>query len=215
MPNKGNQINKVWGKNSTLDAGIFYKIDPRNYLTVAAYTPVNNKFGRGISSLGSNTVYNYSSNIVEASVAYIGLEHFITDKWFLEEKVYWSGWKITKSVYLVNKTNGTTITPANWRDVWSFQITSRYATTDKVAILGSVMYETNPVPTSTNQIGYPLAAVVGISTGLDLSLQTGLSVQILYNYGAFTPHSIINNTNSRGTVAANFQAFISQVIYKI
>lgn len=93
VPNMGNQINKIKGFTHSFDAGLFYKINSHTNFTMAAYTPVNT-FGHGTSSLGATTVNNFSMNIIESAVAFIGLQHVITDKWYLEEKIYWSGWSI-------------------------------------------------------------------------------------------------------------------------
>lgn len=89
---------------------------------------------------------------------YVGLQHLLNDKWSLGEKIYWSGWSIQKNLYFKNTATRSFIVPTNWKDVWSYQITTRYAITEKMALLGSVIYETNPNPTPTNSIGYPLAA---------------------------------------------------------
>jgi len=139
----------------------------------------------------------------------------VNDSWFLEGKVYWSGWSIQKNIDFTNTTTGSYAVPTNWRDVWSFQLNTRYAATEKEAILASIIYETNPVPLSTNAIGYPLAASGSISGGLDIAIQKELSAQILYSYGAFLPNSPIDNTNSLGTITANFQAAVLQFIYKL
>ena len=152
--------------------------------------------------------------ISEASVASIGLRHLFTEKWFLEEKIYWSGWSLQKNLVFRNSAMGSYSVPTNWRDVWSFQITTNYSVMEKVGIIGSVMYETNPVPLDTNSIGYPLAASGAISIGVDLSLREGFSTQILYSYGGFIPNSPINNATSLGMINASFQACVLQFIYK-
>lgn len=213
LPNLGNQINKISGLNHSMSLGVFYKINPQNYFTMAMYTPVNT-YGHGSSSLGPLTVNNFYLNIIQASVAYIGFQHFITDKWFVEEKIYWSGWSIEKKVNFINKTNGNSTSLANWKDVWSFQISSRYKVTDKVALLGSIIYETNPVPTITNQIGYPLSASGAISGGFDLTLTKGFSAQLIYGYGKYIPNAKINTSNSKGSISANFQTAGLQLTYR-
>jgi len=214
IPGQGNQVNSVSGLNYTGDLGLYYKIDSRNYLTIAGYTQINT-YGSGTSSIGPVVSNNLSLNITGAAVIYAGLEHFVNDSWFLEGKVYWSGWSIQKNIDFTNTTTGSYAVPTNWRDVWSFQLNTRYAATEKVAILASIIYETNPVPLSTNAIGYPLAASGSISGGLDIAIQKELSAQILYSYGAFLPNSPIDNTNSLGTITANFQAAVLQFIYKL
>lgn len=214
VPKMGNQINKISGLNHTLDAGLFYTINPKNHLTFAIYSGID-KFGRGTSSLGRITVDNFELLITETAVAFIGLQHTLSDKWFLEEKVYWSNWSFVKNIYFINKTNGTAIIPANWRDTWSFQVNTRYALTEKIALLGSILYETNPVPISTNAIGYPLSETGSLTVGLDLTLQKNLSTQLTYSYGAFIPKAKINNAGNKGLISANFQAVAIQLTYKI
>lgn len=153
-------------------------------------------------------------NITEASIIYAGLIHFLTDKWFFEEKLYWSGWTITRNVILINQVSGTTVTPALWRDTFSFQLSTRYAFTDKIALLGSGIYETNPVPTSTNAIGYPLASAGGVSLGLDLGLGANLSTQLIYSYGSFLKRAKIASFNSFGNIKAHSQAITLQLTVK-
>lgn len=150
VPNMGNQINKARGLNHSFDVGFFYKINPQHSLTLAAYTPVNT-LGHGTSSLGNTTVNNLSLSVVEAAVAFIGLQNVMNEKWFVEEKLYWTGWSIEKNVVFINTTTGSSLSPAHWKDVWSFQISTRYAILDKVALLGSAIYETNPVPIFVKQ----------------------------------------------------------------
>ncbi len=213
VPNQGNQINKMSGFNYTGDVGLYYKINSHNFLTVAVYTGVNT-YGRGTSSLGTTKVHNFFLNIIEAPVAFVGLQHWLNDKWFAEGKIYWSGWSIEKNVNFKNTTTGNSTFPANWSDIWSFQVNMRYATTDKVALLGSVIYETNPTPILNNAIGYPLSASGSISAGLDLTLQKNLSTQLIYSYGKFIPNAGINNAKSKGNISANFQAAVIQFTYK-
>lgn len=214
VPAMGNQINKVKGLNHSFDIGLFYKFNQKNNITLGAYTPVNT-LGHGTSSLGNTTVDNFSLSVVEAAVAFIGLQHLINDKWFMEERIYWSGWSIEKNVVFINTTTGSSISPAHWKDVWSFQISTRYTILDKVALLGSIIYETNPVPTTTNQIGYPLAACGGLSAGLDLTLQKEFTTQLVYGYGFFMPNAKINNATSMGSISANVQSIALQFIYKL
>ncbi|MCR9191829.1 MAG: outer membrane protein transport protein [Gammaproteobacteria bacterium] len=214
IPGQGNQINSVSGLNYVGDLGLYYKINAKNYLTVAGYTQVNT-YGHGTSSTGTTVVNNLSLNITAAPVIYLGIEHFADNGWFLEGKIYWSGWSIQKNIDFTNTTTGTYVVPTNWKDVWSFQVTTRYTATDKLALLGSIIYETNPVPLATNAIGYPLAASGSLSAGLDVTIQKELSAQIIYSYGAFLPNSPIDNTNSVGMITAHFQAAVLQLIYKV
>lgn len=213
VPGQGNQVNSVTGLNYTGDFGLYYKIDSKNYLTVAGYTQVDT-YGHGTSSSIDIINNNLSLNITEAPVIYMGLEHFINDLWFIEGKIYWSGWHIQKNINFTNTTTGTYVVPTNWKDVWSFQGTTRYAIREKLALLGSIIYETNPVPLATNAIGYPLAASGSFSCGVDIALRKDLSIQAIYSYGAFLPNSPINNANSVGTINAHFQAGVLQFIYK-
>ncbi len=214
IPNQGNQINKARGLNYTADIGLLYKFNPRNTLTMAVYSPVDNKLGYGSSVLNTTVSNNFSLNLAEAAVAFVGLQHQLTDKWFLEEKVYWSGWSILKNIYFTNTTTGTYVTPTNWKDVWSYQGSTRYAITEKIALLGSAIYETNPTTVATNQLGYPLSDSASGSIGLDLSLQKKLSTQIVYSYGTFISKSPINTSGSKGSVTANSHAVILQLTYK-
>lgn len=131
IPNRGNQINKIKGVNYTGDIGLFYKINSRNFLTMVVYTDVNT-FANGTSSLNNLIIHNFSMNVTEAAVASIGIQHWINDKWFTESKIYWSGWSIEQNLYLINTTTGTRIIPTKWRNPWSFQINTRYTTSDKV-----------------------------------------------------------------------------------
>ena len=210
---QGNQVNSVTGLNYTGDFGLYYKIDPKNYLTVAGYTQVDT-YGHGTSSVNGVVNTNLSLNITEAPVIYIGLEHFVNESWFIEGKIYWSGWHIQNNINFTNTTTGTYVVPTNWKDVWSFQATTRYAIIEKLALLGSIIYETNPVPLATNAIGYPLASSGSLSGGVDIALRKDLSIQAIYSYGAFLPNSPINNANSVGTINAHFQAVVLQLIYK-
>ena len=214
IPGMGNQINQVSALNHTADIGLFYKINPAHSLTAAIYTPVNT-FGTGSSALGAETVHDFSLTVSEASVVYVGFQHVLNERWSLEEKVYWSGWSLQKNIVFSNTTTGSSITPSNWKDVWSFQVSTRFATTDYLALLGFISYETNPIRPINNQIGYPLAPVGSVAAGLDLVLQKGLSAQLLYGYGAFIPNAKINNANSIGSISLNTQAVTVQLIYKI
>lgn len=213
VPGLGNQMNNVSQINFTADFGIYYTINSKNFITMAVYSPVN-KFGYGTSTLNTTENNNLSMLITDATVAYIGLEQLINDQWFMEEKIYWSNWSIQKNVYFLNTTTGSFVTPANWRDVLSFQIFSRYAVIEKLALLAAIIYETNPVPTINNQIGYPLSGSGSISLGLDINVSHEFSTQLIYGYGGFIPKAQINNLNSFGQISATFQAFVLQATYK-
>jgi long-subunit fatty acid transport protein len=214
VPNMGNEINRIKGLNYTGDVGLFYKINSRSNLTMTIYTGVNT-YGHGTSSTEAITVPNFSLNIIQAPVGSIGLQHWLTDKWFTEIKVYWSGWSIEKNVNFRNTTTGNSISPANWRDTWSFQVNTRYKITNSTALLGSVLYETNAAPISTNAIGYPLSGYSSISVGLDLTLSRNLSVQLGYSYGELIPYAKINSGGRRGIISANFQAAVLEFVYKL
>ena len=214
ISNTGNQTNQVSAKNATADFGLFYKINSKNFLTAAVYSSVNT-FGQGISSLGNVIANNFSLTISEAPVAYIGLQHLYTDKWFFSEKIYWSGWSLQKNVVFQNSATGTFITPSNWRDVWSFQFSTRYSIYDQIALLGFLTYETNPIGALTNQVGYPLAPCGSVATGLDISIKNDISTQLIYGYAAFLPAAQINNSSGIGTVSLNTQSFTLQIMYKI
>jgi long-subunit fatty acid transport protein len=214
IPNKGNQVNKISGLNSSADIGLLYKFNPKLSLTAAIYTPVK-AFGFGSSMLNSTRTNNFSLNITEPSVIFIGLQHNLSEKWFLEPKVYWSGWGIQKNIDFRNTTTGSVVVPTNWRDAWSYQILTRYATNERIAILGAVLYETNVNPTVTNNIGYPVSNSAFISAGVDVSLQKSISLQLMYGYGLFTLKSKIDTSKSNGSVSANTQAAVVQCTYKI
>jgi len=214
IPGRGNQINKVSARNYIADAGLFYKINTRNFITAAIYSSVHRP-GYGTSTLGSTVVNNLSMTLTDPLVTYVGFQHNITDKWFLEEKLYWSGWALAKNLDMVNTATGSHILPLNWKNAWSIQFTTRYAITEKLALLNSLIYETNPGSFSTNAIGYPLAASGAISAGLDISLIKELSAQIIYSYGGFLQNSPINDINSAGNIKAHFQAAVLQFTYKV
>ncbi|MCR9191605.1 MAG: outer membrane protein transport protein [Gammaproteobacteria bacterium] len=214
IPGSGNQVNKISGLNYTGDVGLFYKINAYNNLTAAIYTAVDT-LGYGTSTLGNVTVDNLSLNLTEASIIFVGLQHTVNEKWFVEGKVYWSNWTIQKNLDFTNTTTGSYVVPTDWKKVWSFQLFTRYVLNDNIAILGNLLYETNPGPLDTNAIGYPLAASGSLSLGLDVTVRKDLSAQIVYGYGAFLPNSPINNSTSLGTINANFQAATLQFIYKI
>ncbi|PJD92775.1 MAG: hypothetical protein CK424_04125 [Legionella sp.] len=211
----GNELNNVSGFNFIADVGLHYKITSRHSLSIAYYSPVNNKKGHGRSVLHPNINNNFTLNINEASVAFIGLEHCWTPRWSLEEKVYWSGWSIQKNIYFNNTTRGSFVIPTNYKDTLSFLFTTKYSITDKTVLIGGLLYETNPVPIETNAIGYPLAAFGAITSGFSIVLQNELSMQFIYSYGKFLPNSPINNSGSIGTITANVQAAVLQVMYKI
>ena len=213
IPNMGNQINKASGLNCSADIGLFYKINSSHTLTAAVYTPVN-ATGSGSSSLNGVINHSFRLGITEAAVAYIGFKHDLSTKWSIGEKIYWSGWSIQKNLNLQNTTSGSHIIPTNWKDVWSYQMSTRYETTEKIALLGSVIYETDPNPTLTNNIGYPLASSIFISAGLDINLFNKLSTQLLYGHGLFSPKSKINTPQSQGALSANTQAAVVQFTYK-
>ncbi len=214
IPGMGNEINKSAGLAYSIDLGLFYKITPKHSLTIAGYTPVST-FGSGTSTLNSTVNHAFRMSITEASVIFVGLQHTLTDKWSLNEKIYWSGWSIQKNLTFENTAAGTSFAvPTNWRDAWSYQVTTRYATTEKIALLGGVMYETNPNPTRTNNVGFPLAASTLISAGLDISFIKTLSTQIVYGYGFLTPNAKINTSKNNGSVSAQVHAATLQFIYK-
>lgn len=210
----GNQVNKISGINVTADVGLYYQINNKNYLTTAIYSPVNT-LGKGRSTLGSIVNNQFSMTISQAPVAFIGFEHFLNDKWFFSEKVYWSGWDIQKNLVMSNTTTGTIITPTNWKNAWSFQYSARFAATEHLGILNFGDYETNMIDPQFNQIGYPLSAFGSLGSGIDIIIKQGLSTQIVYGYGAFLPKATINNTNSQGQVAFNVQSITLQGSYKM
>lgn len=210
----GNQINKASGKNPTADLGLFYKISSKNYLTAAVYTPVN-ALGRGTSTLGTTVSNNLAMSISQAPVAFIGLQHLINEKASLEGKVYWSGWSLQKTLIMSNTTTGTTLTPTNWKDVWSFQTSTRYTTTERIALLGFANYETNPIDAAYNQVGYPLAAFGSIGAGIDYNLKNGGSTQCAFGYGKFMPDAKLNNLTTRGATALHIPLINLQLSYKV
>jgi hypothetical protein len=78
-----------------------------------------------------------------------------------------------------------------------------------------MIYETNPNPTATNSIAYPLAASTFVPAGIDIYLQKHLSAQLVYGYGLLNPKAKINTTFSNGSISTNVQAVFMQFIYQI
>lgn len=213
VPPYGNQVNRISGINVFPDFGIFYQWTSSLALTAAIYAPLNT-YGSGSSHTDTAWNNQYESNIRDAAVAFVGLQQKPNDRWYFQEKIYWSGWNIQKNINFTNTTTGSYLRPADWKDVWSFQFNTRIATNEKMAILASSLYDTNPINSSTNQVGYPLAATLTLSAGLDFSVKKDLSAQIMYIYSTFTPKAQINNPTTVGTVSANIQSAILQLTYK-
>lgn len=209
----GNQVNKISGVNATADIGLYYQLNNQNYLTAAIYSPVNT-LGEGTSKLGTTVNNQFAMTITQAAVAFVGLEHLLSDKWFFSEKLYWSGWDIQKNLVMANSTTGTNITPTNWRNAWSFQYVARFTATDRLGIINFGNYETNLISPQFNQIGYPLSAFGSLGAGFDVVIKEGLSTQIIYGYGAFIPKAKINNFYSQGQVTLNVQSITLQCSYK-
>lgn len=209
----GNQVSQASDRNFTADFGLLYKINPKNLLTTAIYTSVNT-LGGGTSVLGNTVSNNFALTISQAPVAFIGLQHLINDKWSVAEKIYWSGWSLQKNLIMSNTATGTAITPTNWKDIWSLQLATRYATSDRVALLVFSTYDTNPINAKFNQIGYPLAPFGSLAAGFDFEIKEGLSSQVIYGYGGYVPSAKINNLNSTGAVSLTMQSATARLTYK-
>lgn len=213
VPNAGNEVNNVSGLNYSGDVGIFYKITPKHAFSAVVYSPVQGT-GFGTSSLGPIQMTDFSLNITEAAVLSVGLQHALNERWSLEEKIYWSGWSLQKNIIYTNSATGSYSIPTNWKDTFSYQILTRVATTERVALLGSIIYETNPAPVSTNAIGYPLTSSGFISAGFDIALVQALSTQIMYGYGGFIPKAKIDSSGNTGSISLATQAVVVQFSYK-
>lgn len=209
----GNQVNRASAKNFTADIGLFYKINARNFLTMAAYSQVKS-LAYGTSSLGMLISKNYSMTISQAPVAYIGLQHILTDKWLIGEKIYWSGWSIQNFLAMNNTTTGSSVTPNHWKDVWTFQLSTRYATSERLALLAFANYDTNPIDAIYNQVGYPLAPFGALAAGLDVNINDVLSTQLVAGYGTFIPKAKIINAFSVGVASLAAPSFTLQFTYK-
>ena len=215
IPGFGNQVNKVTGINYTIDLGVFYNLNAKTSITLAYYSPVNNQKGFGTSSLNGVVNNNLTLNFTEATVIYGGVKRVLTEQWFFEGKIYWSDWTVQKNIYFVNATNGTYSIPTDWKQTWSYQLSTRYAFSERYALLAGALYETNPTPLSTNAVGYPLAATGSVSLGLDLSVISNLSMQVIYGYGQFIPNSKIDSSSQgSGNIAGNFNVVAIQLTYK-
>jgi len=212
-PGQGNEINKVSGLNNIVDLGFVYKIDPRNTLNASLFSGVNTN-GSGTSSLGGQTVYGTSLTIVEAMLAHVGLQHMVTDEWLVEGRVYWSNWCIQKNFHLLNTVTGSYVLPTDWKNVWAFLLRNRYDVTDRLALTGSILYETNPAPVWTNAIAYPLSSILAGSAGVDVAIQKEISVQVKYEYATFLPRALINNEFANGNISARIQSILFQLSYK-
>lgn len=213
VPNRGNEINKISGINTTVDAGLFYKINKTNFVTASIYSYVS-KLGAGTSTLGNTVSYQFAMPISQAPVVLIGLQHYLSENWYLSEKIYWSGWSLQKNGIFSNTAVGTVIVPTNWQDAWSFQFATRFSATEQLGILMFGDYETNMISPYYNQIGYPLSAYGSLSAGLDVKIKQNLSTQIVYGYGTFLPNANIKNTFSNGIINLNLQSLTLQFVYK-
>ena len=215
IPGAGNQVNKVTGINYTTDFGLFYNINPKTSMSIVYYSPVNNKKGRGTSTLNEDVNPNLSLNFTEATLIYAGIRRVITEQWVLDGKVYWSDWTVQKNIYFINSTTGSYNIPTDWKQTWSYQLSTRFALNLRYAILGAILYETNPAPLSTNAIGYPLSSIGSASLGMDLNLVSNLSAQIMYGYGAFIPKSKIDSSSQGvGKISGNFNVVALQLTYR-
>lgn len=88
VPPLGNQVNKIQnGINYVGDVGVYYKINPYHYVTAAVYTQVST-YGTGISTLSSYVSNDFSLNILQPPIAYIGLQHIVSEKLFIDGVKY-------------------------------------------------------------------------------------------------------------------------------
>lgn len=212
--NLGNEVNKASAINNGLDAGLRYKIADNHTFIAAFYTPVD-RFGHGTSTLGNVTSYAFELNLVEAAVVFAGLQQQFAERWFFEEKVFWSNWTVQNNTTLKNTTRGTLVYPTNWTDTWSYMMAGQYRFTDKVAGFAGMMYETNPVPEDTNAIAYPVAPALFFSAGVDIAVYERWRMQLVYGYGFFIPKAKIGNGDNSGTISANTQAGTLQFTYQL
>lgn len=209
----GNEVNKVSAVTQYMDAGFVYHITPRHALLAAMYSPVN-IYGKGTSTLGGMVSNNFKLNIVDAAVLYMGLQHTFSEQWFLEERIYWSQWSAQQFSNLENTTRGNLLYITDWKDTLSYQLSGQYTSSEKLAWLATVMYETNAAPLWTNAIAYPIAPSWYFSLGLDRALTQNIHVQLFYGFSTFIPKAQIDTGGSIGMISCNTQSGVLQLTYK-
>ena len=212
--NLGNEVNKASAINNGLDAGLRYKITNNHTFIVAFYSPVD-RYAHGTSTLANVTSHAFQLNLVEAAVVFAGLQQQFSERWFVEEKLFWSNWTGQNNITLKNTTRGTLTYPTNWTDAWSYMVAAQYRFTDKLAGFATVMYETNPVPDDSNSIAYPVAPTLFFSGGVDLAVYEQWRMQLVYGYGFFIPKAQIGNGNTSGTIADNTHTGALQFTYQL
>lgn len=212
---QGILVNSSNGTRVGADIGLFYKLNPKNFLSLAFFSPAIFQT-TGISYINTNVTHSYSQLYQDAAVTYLGLTHILNAKWTLFEKIYWSGWSIKKRFYFKNTIIGSYIVPADWKDTWSFQLGSRYAVNSCLGVLGVVNYDTNPVGSSAkNYVAYPVGSAAAFALGVDWTLQKDLTALLAYGYVWFVPKVPIRTTIDQGSISLSSNSITLQLTYSV
>lgn len=199
----GFQRNKSSGYDYVADFGFNYKLNSKDLISLAYYTPIY-KFVRGLSNAGEVKNYNYTALKVDASVVFFSLDHVVNDYWTLNGAVYFSKWSVYKYFIFCNTVSGDFVFPAYWKNVWSFLLTSKHNISDKSIFTWQVLYETNPSYSAKyNYVGFPLSSALNFSAGFEYNFYKNFYVNIIGSYGTFAPNARINNASTYGSVSAN------------
>lgn len=213
-PLLGFERNKSAGYHYVSDFGLKYRINSKDSVSIAYYTPVH-YYSRGVSRASNIANYNYATLNANAAVSFVNFNHIVNELWNLKSTIYFSKWNIKKRSVFYNTVSGSEVLPTYWRNVWSFLFASQHILSDKISFAWDVLYETNPVSKfSYNYVGFPLASALNFSANFEFNVYKNIFVKVIGSYGTFAPNARINNANNYGVMSANIYTGALEGTYK-
>jgi len=147
------------------------------------------------------------SSITLPRQAQLGLAYQFTDKLITEIGVRWEDWSSFKSLVINLDTGLTNETERNWKDVYAFNIGSKFSIIENFSLMGGYIFDTNPAPDSTFDPAIPTANAHIFAFGCEYLLNTW-KIALAYGFQHFKPRDKNNSIglNSGKTANGNYQS---------
>jgi long-chain fatty acid transport protein len=174
-------------KDITLGMGYRSRINLDLKGTVEHSLPVSSP---ALSALFPNT--NAHANLHLPAQAFVGVAYKGIKNLTLEAGGRWEGWSSFKELRVSLDQpvamQSESVTPKNWKDVYSFNMGARYAINDTIAINAGYMYDGNPVPASTFDPSIPASKAHVYTVGTDIKYKD-ITIGLVYAY----QHNVATN----------------------
>ncbi|HTM63034.1 MAG TPA: outer membrane protein transport protein [Gammaproteobacteria bacterium] len=218
VPAAGNTISKSTAWAAGWNAGLFYMITKRDYLSLYYYSKLTPVF-RGSSYNNIAATSNYSlTGLPIASTTFVNYIRMLTDEWALSLKLSYSQWNDLNVIRMNNvATSGFLQFPVYASNTFAYTIFTKYQINPQYAVMGGVFRDSSAYKNNTRTLLYSSTRFVAVFLGANDQLTKNVLLQLVGAYGSFRNTPLINPLGFPTTGHLNLNAALVDfsIVYSV